>query len=173
MKEKFLKSIVCIALLAGQISFAADHTADGCGAFSWDVSRELAALEKPARVVDSGAAPLQLDQHYSVRLAPQSSVKFVSPPERAARSAAPNGGVLRFKVVTPGRYRVAITSRHWIDVISGGAVVASADHEGRAGCALMHKVVAFDLPAAGEAVVQLSGQDDPVVGLVITGPIGP
>jgi len=59
------------------------------------------------------------------------------------RDAAPRGGSLQFSVVTPGRYRISITSRHWIGVIA----------QGKAGAPL---------------VLQLSGSADQVVGLAIT-----
>jgi hypothetical protein len=62
---------------------------------------------------------------------------------------------------------VSLTSRHWIDLIDGDAMVASRRHFGP-GCALVHKIVEFELPAERQIVLQLSGRDDVTVGLAIT-----
>src|SRR5690349_20253721 len=55
----------------------------GCDSFTWDVSHELDVLAKPAKAVAAGAdgkkpVRLELDQHYSVKLLPQSTVKFAA-----------------------------------------------------------------------------------------------
>lgn len=168
--KKYLLSAIPIFLMCG--GGAADaHTNEGCEEFSWDVSRELNVMRQPAKVVGSGT--IHIGEHYSVRLARQGEVKFLVAPERAARSAEPRAVVLQFQVVRAGRHRVSITSRHWIDVVVDGAIVKSMDHQGRAGCKLLHKVVEFDLPAGREIALQLSGQDDAVIGLAITGPAAP
>lgn len=171
MKKKTLTFAMPVLLFAIPLAGAADGDGQGCAAFTWDVSRELAVMSREAQPVDATAtATVRVGEHHAVRLVPQAHLKFVLPPEREARSAAPRGAVLRFDAPTAGRYRVAITSRHWIDLIADGRIVASADHQGRAGCDLMHKVVEFDLPAASGLVLQLSGQDDEVIGLAIVGP---
>ncbi len=51
-----------------------------------------------------------------------------------------------------------------------GKALESVAHRGHTGCALLHKVVEFDLPAGRQLVLQLSGAADGKVGLVITGP---
>jgi hypothetical protein len=148
--------------------------ADGCASFAWDVSSELALMRQPAhaviaRAAASDALPVLLPgRHYSVSLAPQESVRFAAQPARPAREAAPRGGLLTFAVETAGRYRVSITSRHWIDAIADGKPIDSADHQGRPGCELLHKVVVFELPARTPITLQLSGRADREIGLAIT-----
>lgn len=110
--------------------------------------------------------------HYAVQLLPQDELQFVVSPERAARSAAPRGAILRFQTEKGGRYRIALTSSHWIDLVVDGRVVASVDHQGRAGCKYLHKIVEFDLPAKRDVILQLSGQDDSMIQLAITAPAG-
>jgi len=72
-------------LLVAAPSFAADSgTTDGCTAFTWDVSHELAAMTKPPKQIeasrDSGgeSVRIEIDQHYVVHLAPQT--ESISPP---------------------------------------------------------------------------------------------
>ncbi len=164
--------VAALLLAAAAVTHA--HDEGGCAAFSWDVSHELALMRGPALTVDETASapgPLHIGRHYSVHLAPQSGVQLLVPPEHAARGGSPRAAVLRFDVAQPGRYRVSITTRHWIDVIDHGRVVESAAHQGSTGCALLHKVVEFELPAGDDLALQLSGQDDAVVDLVITGPV--
>lgn len=170
------ESMLLACLLFASV-VAVAHTDGDCAAFSWDVSRELTVMRSPAQSVSEtdaasgNAKALHLDVHYTVHLAPQPGVKFVSAPDRAARSEAPRAAVLHFEVPTAGRYRVSISTRHWIDVIDSGRSLASAAHQGGTDCALLHKVVEFELPAGRDLALQLSGQDDAVVGLAITGPV--
>jgi hypothetical protein len=146
---------------------AADHAAEGCADFTWDVTRELAAMRQPAQVVQSGARIL-VGQHYLVTFRPQTEVAFALTPERPAKGAAPRAALVRFDAPRAGRYRVSLTSRHWIDIVAEGRAIPSVDHQGRSGCGVLHKVVEFELPAGKGLALQLSGQDDPEAGLAIT-----
>jgi hypothetical protein len=150
-----------------------DPPAEGCTAFSRDLAHELKVMRGvaiPATAV-SGAnrelPRLQLDQYYAVSLAPQELLHFSARPGRAARSATSRGGAFRFEVPKPGRYRVSISSRHWIDIVDADTAIESVDHFGP-GCELVHKVVEFDLPSGRPLTLQLSGNEDAMVGLAIT-----
>jgi hypothetical protein len=162
----------CFLLIAAR-SVAHDPTEDECGAASSDVSLELAVMRSPAISVtavpgkDSPVPELALDKHYAINLIPQGDLAFRVKPGRASRSELSRGGILRFTVPAAARYRISITSQHWIDVIDGRSVVASAAHHGP-DCELLHKIVEFDLPAGRPLTLQLSGRDDAIVGLAIT-----
>jgi hypothetical protein len=108
-----------------------------------------------------------LDQHYAINLIAQDQLHFRVKPGRAPRTATPRGGVFEFEVPARGRYRVSITSRHWIDILDGEAAIPSLEHYGP-GCELVHKIVEFELPAGRPLTLQLSGQDDAIIGLAIT-----
>ena len=59
--------------------------AGGCDSFTWDVSHELDVLGKPPQSANAGRdgrkpVHLDLDQHYLVKLVPQSMVKFAVKP---------------------------------------------------------------------------------------------
>ena len=76
--------------------------------------------------------------------------------------------MLSFSTGKSGRYRVSLTSSHWIDLLNGATVIDSKGHEGRGGCELLHKVVEFESPANTAITLQLSGNDAAVVGIIVT-----
>lgn len=76
------------------------------------------------------------------------------------------GGVFAFDVATAGRYRVAAGAAAWIDVVRGGAAIASAAHAHGPDCSTIHKLVDFDL-APGRYLLQVAGSDTPAIALMI------
>jgi hypothetical protein len=159
---------------AAAAPFVFAHTAEDCAAFTWDLSREFAAMRAPALQVvatpktNPQPAWLELGKHYAAKLLPQDSVSFVQPPARQRKSDKPMAGLLYFRTDKAGRYRVALTSSHWIDMLDGASLIRSTSHEGRSGCELLHKVVEFELPANRALTIQLSGQDAAIVGITVT-----
>lgn len=168
-----LAFVTLVALFPGARALAHEPTTDGCGSVSNDDALELAVMRSPAIPITAGSNAreklpgLTLDKHYAVSLVAQNQMRFAVKPQRASRTASQRGGALQFEVPAAGRYRISITSRHWIDVVDGKSVVESVDHHGP-GCDLVHKIVEFDLPAGRPLTLQLSGQDDAIVGLAIT-----
>jgi hypothetical protein len=163
---------VLLALLFAPAVGAHEPAADGCGADSRDVVHELAvmrslAIPMSAESNSTSRPRLALDKHYALNLLAQDQFRFAVKPSRASRAGSPRGGAFQFEVPVTGRYRISITSRHWIDIVDGESVVESADHFGPA-CNVLHKIVEFDLTAGRTFTVQLSGQDDAIIGLAIT-----
>lgn len=165
--------VATFAILIAARAAAHDPPMDGCSASSVDVSRELALMRSPAIPVTAVPAEgpkmpvLVVDKHYAISLIAQENVEFRVKPANAARKKSPRGGILRLEVPSAGRYRISITSRHWIDVLDGESPVASMAHQGPE-CEVLHKVVEFDLPKGRPLTLQLSGRDDAIVGLAIT-----
>ena len=165
----------CMTLLAIFMAPVRAHEppAEGCGAFSSELAHELRVMREAAvsATSTSGASRalprLQLDTRYAINLAGQDRVRFAAKPARFSKSPSLRGGAFQFEVPTAGRYRVSITSRHWIDVVDAESVLESVHHFGP-GCDLVHKVVEFDLPAGRPLTLQVSGQDDAIIGLAIT-----
>jgi hypothetical protein len=164
-----LTLLLACAALAPQ-AFA--HTDEDCTTFTWDVSRELAAMRSPAIPVNAmpttNGPALELGKHYAAALLPQPSVSFVVPPARQRKADHPMAGLLSFKTEKTGRYRVSLTTSHWIDLLNGASVIDSKGHEGRGACELLHKVVEFELPANTTITLQLSGGDAAMVGIIVT-----
>ena len=163
------------ALLAGflcQRAGAAD--VDGCTHFKWNVSRELAVMKEIPQVIAAAAKPgsevpqLNVGTLYSLKLTDQAQVTF--PVGSAKTNGAPHAeaGLVRFRVKKAGRYRISITSGHWVDVVDGTQLVASVDFQGHVGCERPRKIVEFDLPAGRMLTLQFSGSSDPEVVMAIT-----
>jgi hypothetical protein len=58
-------------------------------------------------------------------------------------------------IAKPGTYQVTLSDEAWIDMVQGGAFVASTDHSGAKECPGVRKLVRFNL-AAGPLVVETS-----------------
>lgn len=162
------------ALVLGAATQLQAHEAGECTAFTWDISRELAAMRAPARPATASLQPkidlVRIDEgvHYSTALQPQGAVTFVAPPGKKARAEKPTAGLLFFRTPRAGLYRISLNSRHWIDVVDGARSIESRDHQGRSQCKLLHKVVEFEIPAERLLTIQLSGDDAATVDFVIT-----
>jgi len=163
------------ALLAGflcQRAGAAD--VDGCTHFKWDVSRELAVMKQTPQVISAAAKPgadvpqLNVGTLYSLKLTDEARVTFATGPAKASGAPGAQAGLVRFRVKKAGRYRVSITSGHWVDVVDGGQLVPSVDFQGHVGCERPRKIVEFDLPAERTLTLQFSGSNDPEVVMAIT-----
>jgi hypothetical protein len=153
---------------------AGQHNDGGCETFTWNLTRELAAMKEPATLLAASADPevnpvrLKEGGHVTATLLPQGSIKFVKPPARQRKVDHATAGLLFFKNNHAGRYRISLTSDHWIDLLDDGKTIESLSHEGRNGCELLHKSVEFELPANRDLVIQLSGDDAATVGIVVT-----
>src|SRR5882672_6512165 len=105
-------------------SAMAEKATGGCESFTWDVSHELAVLDKPGKPITAGAnakksVHLDLDQRYAVKLLPQGSVHFVVKPGKPMLDDGAQAGLFTFHTPKAGRYRVSITTGHWLDVLDG------------------------------------------------------
>lgn len=149
----------------------------GCDSFTWDVSHELAVLEKPAKPITAGGdakkpVHLDLDQRYAVKLLPQASVHFAVKPGKPMLDDGAQAGLFSFHTPNAGRYRVSITTGHWLDVVDGANLVVSRDFQGQRGCEKVHKIVEFELSGNKDFVLQLSGGTDADLAVAIT-PVKP
>ena len=146
---------------------------DPCTRFTWDVSSELAVMKQTPQPLTAALKPgdlpqLELGKLYDVQLATQSSVAFVVKPAKPTLDDGAQAGLARFHIAKAGRYRVSITSGHWIDVLDGLQMIKSRDFQGQRGCERPRKIVEYELPAAGEMTLQLSGSSAAKVILAIT-----
>lgn len=165
-------STLLLACLASATAFAADP--DPCTKFTWDVSHELAVAKQTPQPVTAASKPgksiprLQLDHLYELKLAPQSGVTFAPTPGKPTLPDGAAAGLVRFHTGKAGRYRVSITSGHWIDVVDDGKLIKSRDFQGARGCERPHKIVEYELPAGRDLTLQLSGSPDASVVLSVT-----
>jgi hypothetical protein len=124
----------------------------------------LAAAATP----DANIPQLQLDKLYELRLTKQSAVKFVVPPARAATGDDARAGLVQFRSMEAGRYRISLSTRHWADVVDGTLLIESHDFQGAGGCERPHKVVEFDLPANRSLTLQFSRAPNSAVAIAVT-----
>ncbi len=156
----------------GAAAGAADT--DPCTRFTWDVSRELAAMKQTPRAVAAAVKPgadipqIEPEKLYEVKLADQPKVTFLARPARGAGTDGTYAGLVRFRVEKAGKYRVSITSGHWIDIVDGTQLVSSRDFQGQHGCKRPHKIVEYELPAGRDLTLQLSGSVEAQVVVAIT-----
>jgi len=168
-----LLRIIFSLLLCGLGTATAAEPPPGCETFTWDVSRELAVLQTPSTAIEAGTNPdhitrIELGKRYQARLHPQAEVTLAARPGKPMLDDGAKAGMLTFQVPHDGRYRAAITSGHWIDMVDAGQIVRSLDFQGHRGCPLVHKIVEYELRAGRDLVLQFAGGHAPEVGVVMT-----
>lgn len=126
---------------------------------AWTAQRPLAAGKGAG-----DAAPLAVGAAAQVRLLPAARVVFPVAPAKPGVSG--RAGVLVFEVVRPGRYRIALGSAAWIEVVRNGRAVASAAHAHGAACAGIRKLVDFDL-RPGRHFLEIAGAPDASAGVLV------
>jgi hypothetical protein len=166
--------LLTIAVTTLLCNFALAAEPDPCKRFTWDVSHEAAVMKQSVQVLTSATSPaatvpqLELDKLYELRLRKQSDVKFAVTPARPATGDDARAGLVQFRTVEAGRYRISLSTRHWIDVVDGTKIIDSRDFQGAGGCERPHKVVEFDLPANRTLTLQLSRAPDTAVAIAVT-----
>ena len=76
------------------------------------------------------------------------------------------GGNLVFIVASAGRYRVALGSGAWIDVVQGTTARPSTNHGKGPACTGVRKMVDFDL-TPGTYTLQIAGNDAAMLGVMV------
>lgn len=119
----------------------------------------------------TAARPALLTPGVAVRatLLPTADVTYAVRPAKPG-AASSHGGVFAFDVARAGRYRVALGSGAWIDVLRGTSPVASATHGHGPACSTIRKMVDFDLKP-GRHLLQIAGSEPAAVTLMVT-PVG-
>jgi hypothetical protein len=172
MRSHFV-SLIAAAILISQTATAQDT--DPCTKFTWNVAKELAVMKQSPQPLNVAVKPgtdvpqLKLETLYAVKLASQGSVTFIAKPAKPALDDGAQAGIVRFHTTQAGRYRVAITSGHWLDVVDGDKTVSSRDFQGARGCERPRKIVEFELVANHDYALQFSGSTDAEILVSITG----
>jgi hypothetical protein len=146
---------------------------DACASFHWDVSRERAVFATRPEALKPGTkpagAPFVLTDHlYDWMLLPQQSVEFAVTPGRRQPADGARAGLARLKVSASGTYRISLDQGLWIDIVADSKAIPSKDFQDGPDCRAPHKIVEFDLPAAKELLIQLSGVATSQVRVAIT-----
>lgn len=113
----------------------------------------------------SGAPNLVIGVGYQATLIPTPKVSYLLRPEKPGGSVS-SGGILSFDVGETGRYRVALGSAAWVDVLKGTAAITSVEHGHGPDCSGIRKMVDFDLQP-GRFTLQIAGNGGTTLPLMI------
>ncbi len=134
---------------------------------------ELAGWEGARASVKAAASPaapdaplLPVGQAVEATLLPTPAVAYAIRPEKPGGSVS-KGGLFLFEAATAGRYRVALGSGAWIDVIEAGKPAVSVAHGRGPACSSVRKMVDYDL-AAGRHLIQISANGTETLLLMVT-----
>lgn len=130
------------------------------GLSGWAAPRLLDAGRTAAR-----ATMLTPGVAVAARLPSTRDVRYPVRPEKPGGSVS-HGGLFAFTVATPGRYRVALGSAAWIDVLADGRPAPSVAHGHGPDCTGIRKMVDFDL-VPGRHVLQIAGNGSAVLTLMV------
>jgi hypothetical protein len=148
--------ILLTAALAGTC-IPAHAEPDGCALFAWPLTIErqwLTVSDLP--LYGSGSSlPAIPRKGLALELVPIQDVKFPADPEKPSTRGW-GGFVVLPSPEKPGLYQITLSDNAWIDVVQGGARLASQAHTGRPDCTPLRKSVRFQLGSA-PVTIQVSG----------------
>ena len=163
--------LAAILLGAGVASpaLAADNT-DPCSAFAWPraTDRMLLARAASTQVKDGGTVEVSPPLSFALALVPDSETRFALVPQKAPSAAGYGASIAIGAPQAQGDYLVTLSSEGWIDLIQGGASVASTAHSGAMNCPGMRKSVKFHLAAGAPLTLQISSAPGPEIDVAIT-----
>ncbi len=147
-----------------------NHATAPCPATPAALPPELAGWRRmvPASAGASVAKAALLTVGTGVKavLLPTPKVVYPVRPEKPGGSVS-HGGLFAFVVPSAGRYRVALGSGAWVDVVRGGTSLVSVAHGHGPDCSGVRKMVDFDL-APGRYLLQVAGNGTPDLPLMVT-----
>jgi hypothetical protein len=130
----------------------------------WNTTQPVNAATDPGALVGSA---LPLGTGASAMLHPIEDVKFAVPPGKTSpNNPSGLGGLFLLNIDRTGTYAVAVGSAAWIDLVRGGAAVASTTHGHGPPCSSIRKVVDFQL-TPGRYIVQVSSNTNPEVRIMV------
>ncbi len=111
------------------------------------------------------ASSLPLGAGVTATLLPMTKIEYAARPEKPGDPAS-SGGIFTFKIPAAGRYRVALGSGAWIDVLSGTIPATSVAHGHGPDCTGVRKMVDFDLKP-GRYLLQVTGSGSVTLPLMV------
>jgi hypothetical protein len=162
-----------VFLLIAAVATLEARADNPCAGFSRDVTRERVLFGTQPLPLSSGrdaasAPALTLDRLYKLSLATQTAVAFAAVPGKKKTVDGAYAGLAGLTVATSATYRIALDQPFWVDVVKGGAQIASSSFQGQPGCSAPHKIVEFVLPAGTSLTIQISGFASPSVVVSVT-----
>ena len=164
-----LISLLALAA-APQTMPAMDHPTVTCPATMMPLPAELKGWTRKhavrAGVTAKVATTLPLGVGVLATLLPTSKITYPVHPQKPGISVS-SGGIFAFTVPTAGRYRVALGTGAWIDVLTGMTPATSVSHGHGPDCTGVRKMVDFDLKP-GRYLLQVAGNASATLPLMVT-----
>ncbi|ACB81844.1 conserved hypothetical protein [Methylorubrum populi BJ001] len=161
--------LVLIALAAMQ-TMATTQAAETCPVAPLAPPAELVGWSQMAPITagsDAEAAiALPIGLGAVATLLPTPAIRYAFRPEKPGGSVS-HGGIFAFSVEAAGRYRVAIGSAAWVDVVLGTDALTSVAHGAGPVCTGIRKMVDFDLQP-GRYLLQIAGNGTVQLPLMVT-----
>jgi hypothetical protein len=157
-----MKPALSAWVLLSVLSTGSVRAAEEC-AFKWDIHQEHSLFVGTAKSAAAGstagtATHVDLGALYAVKLASAEGVHYDAAPGKKMLTEGTYGGMLAFKVLKDGTYRVALDGPYWIDVVSDHQLIQSKDFGGPQNCpGGPRKLVAYDLKGGATYLLQISG----------------
>lgn len=155
---------VLLALAQGTPAAACSKPAPPpAGMEGWARMIQIAAVTRPR---DTTKALIPIGSSALTALLPASQISYALPPGKAP-AANTNGGLLGFFVTKAGRYRVALGTAAWIDVVQDGKALSVVTHGHGPACSGIRKMVDFDLQP-GRYLLQIAGSEALATGVMVS-----
>lgn len=168
MAATFLLSLM-LAAAPQQAMAGMDHPAPSCAATTATLPAELQGWSRktPVRAgaTAARATTLPIGQGTVATLLATPKITYAVRPEKPGGSVS-SGGLFTFTVSDPGRYRVALGSGAWIDVLAGTTPAVSVAHGHGPDCTGVRKMVDFDLQP-GRYLLQVAGNGSATLPLMV------
>ena len=146
-----------------------NHATEACSGTPAALPPELAGWTRATPIRGGGTAArasmLTIGQGAVATLLPTPKVTYAVRPEKPGGSVS-SGGLFAFTVTTSGRYRVALGSGAWVDVLKGTAPAVSVAHGRGPDCTGVRKMVDFDLQP-GRYLLQIAGNGSATLPLML------
>lgn len=130
----------------------------------WGVDHVLVTAAANPAAPDAPSLPI--GQAVKATLRPTPDIAYAARPEKPGGSVS-KGGLFLFDVADAGRYRVALGSAAWIDVIEAGKSTVSIAHGRGPACSSIRKMVDYDLKP-GRHLLQISANGTETLTLMVT-----
>lgn len=147
-----------LAIMLGAMALSVFQSAPPCPAGTGELPAEFAGwaagLDRVAPAADARGAVIPPGTPVTLRLQAGDVARLAVPPGRATRPGR-YAGLVSFTAARAGRYRVAMGTRGWIDLVRDGRALASTGHGHGPACSGIAKIVDFTL-TPGEYRIQIA-----------------
>ncbi|PZU07285.1 homogentisate 1,2-dioxygenase [Sphingomonas sp.] len=130
------------------------------GMEGWSKAQSIKGGANPAQ-----ATLLPIGSGVTATLLKTPKVDYAVRPEKPGGSVS-SGGMFAFVVPAAGRYRIALGSGAWVDVLSGTTPAVSVSHGHGPDCTGIRKMVDFDLQP-GRYLLQIAGNAGATLPLMV------